>query len=391
MTRTADLVATARARMATTYAPAPFVIDRGEGMYLWDLDGTRYLDFTSGIGVNAVGHCHPEVVEAIREQAGRYCHTANLLYHAGHIEMCERLCELSFGDRVFLTNSGVEAGEAALKLARRYAFKRGETRPTFVATHGSFHGRSIATLSVTGQESYREGYGPLLPDVTLVPFADVEALRAVVDGRTAAVILEPIQGNSGIKVAPDDYLRGVREICDAAGCLLIFDEIQSGVGRSGKWWAHEHAGVTPDIMMVAKGVGGGLPLGAMVTSEVVGAAFTPGSHGTTFGGNPVCCAAGLACLRIIERDDLLGRATRLGERLRAGLRALEHPRIREVRGRGLMVGVEIDGAAKDVRSRLRERNLLTTLGGPSVIRLLPPLIVEEAHIDEAVAMIGAAL
>lgn len=386
---TERLLATARRVMAPCYAPPAFIPKRGEGALLWDHDDRRYLDFTSGIGVNALGHAHPEVVAAITSQAQRLLHTANILYHEGHIAMCERLVDMSFGHQVFLCNSGTEAMEAAIKAARRYFYIQGDRRAGLVATHGSFHGRSLGALSITGQPTYREGYAPMLPETQLVPFGDVAAMRAAVDRSTAAVVLEPIQGNSGVHVAPLGYLAAVRALCDEVGCLLVFDEIQTGIGRTGRWFGHEHDSVTPDIMTVAKALGGGLPLGAMVATEPVGAALTLGSHGTTFGGNPVACAAGLKTLEIIERDRLLEAADQRGQQLRTEIDALRltHPTIQEVRGRGLMIGIELACDAKAIRDRCREDGLLV-ISTKNVIRLLPPLIVSKAQVAEAVEILG---
>jgi acetylornithine/succinyldiaminopimelate/putrescine aminotransferase len=266
---------------------------------------------------------------------------------------------------------------------------RGEPRPGFVAAQGSFHGRSLATLALTGQPSYREGYEPLLPDVTLVPFGNAEALAQAVSDTTAAVFLEPIQGNSGVRIPPTGYLRTVRQICDRTGALLVLDEIQTGFGRTGRWFAHEHEGVVPDIMTLAKAMGGSLPLGAMVSTNEISAAMTPGSHGTTYGGNPVACAAGLATLKIIERDELVQRSEEKGAQLLELVKALEGQT--EVRGRGLMVGFDIAGDANAVRARCRELGLLVAGGGKHTIRLLPPLLVESEQLDEACAILQQAL
>lgn len=390
---TQQLLATARRVMTPNYAPGSFILQRGEGSWAWDAEGKRYLDFSSGIGVNALGHAHPEVVEAITQQAARLCHTSNQFHHAGYIQLCQRLTELSFGEQVFLTNSGTEAMEAALKLSRRYFFRRGEERPRFIATHGSFHGRTLGAVSVTGQPTYHEGFGPLLQSVTFVPYGDVDALREALDPTVAAVILEPIQGNSGVRPAPEGYLPQVAAACASTGTLLIFDEIQTGVARTGRWFSHQHHGVTPQLMTCAKALGGGLPLGALVTTAEVGSAFTLGSHGSTFGGNPVACAAGLATLHIIERDGLVERAQQLGELFLGRLRevAARHPAITEVRGRGLMIGVELKVAAKEARARCTQEGLLVTAAGEKVLRLLPPLNTNQEEIEQAVAMLERAI
>lgn len=381
----------AKAHATPSYAPPPFVVSHGEGCRLFDLDGNRYLDFASGIGVTAVGHAHPRVVAAISEQASKVCHTSGMLLHEGYASVCRRITEISFADRVFLGNSGAEAVEAAMKLARRYFFDRGEARTGFVATHNSFHGRTYGAISLTGQPKYQTGLAPLLPDVSHVPYGDLEAMKGAAGATTAAVIVEPIQGNAGVRLAPDGYLAGLRDICDAAGCLLIFDEVQTGIGRTGKWFAYEHEGVAPDVMTLAKGLGGGLPLGAMATTEQLGQTFQVGVHASTFGGNPVACAAGLATLDVIRDDDLLANATRMGALLVESVQALDHPSIREVRGRGLMIGIELDRPAGPLKAACLERGLLTNLAGEKVLRLLPPLIIGELEADEAVSVIQASL
>jgi acetylornithine/N-succinyldiaminopimelate aminotransferase len=385
----------ARTHMTPNYAPAPLVAERGEGVWLWDVEGRRYLDFSGGIGVNALGHAHPEVAEAIAAQAKRLTHVSNLYHHKGYIEVCERLARVSFGKRTYLANSGTEAVEAALKLARRYFHTRGQPeRIGFVAAQGSFHGRTLGALSTTGQASYHAGFGPMLADVTMIPFGDLDAAAKALGPKTAALIVEPIQGNSGVRLPPDGYLAGLRALCDRAGCLLIFDEVQTGMGRTGKFWAYQHDGVEPHILTVAKAIGGGLPLGAMITGDGIAQALGPGSHGSTFGGNPVACAAAIATLDIMERDGLVERAARLGELFRDRLAALarEKPKgLTALRCRGLMLGVVVKEPAKVVRERCREHGLLVTTAADDVIRMLPPLILEEKHIDEAVRLLGAAL
>lgn len=393
MTDTASLLAQAQACMTPNYRPPPMVISHGDGAQLWDLEGRRYLDFSSGIGVTALGHAHPRVVEAISEQAAKVCHTANMVHHQGYIEICRRLTELSFGDKVFLSNSGTEAIEAALKISRRYFFDRHEPRTGFVSAVGSFHGRTYGAITLTGQPDYQKGMGPLLPDVTHVPFDDTDAMQAAVGPTTAAVVLEPIQGNNGVRIPRPGYLAAVREICNGAGCHLVFDEVQTGAGRTGKWFAHEHEGVTPDIMTLAKGLGGGLPLGAMVTNDEIAAALQPGVHASTFGGNPVACAAGLATMDVIRDDALLDRARRTGEQLIERLRATldRHACIKEVRGRGLMIGIELHEPAAPVKNACFERGLLTNTAGSHVLRLLPPLIIGDDEVREAVGVIDDAI
>jgi acetylornithine/N-succinyldiaminopimelate aminotransferase len=394
MTDTEKLLESAHAHMTQNYAPPPFVVAGGKGTTLFDTDGKEYLDFAGGIGVIALGHGHARIAAAIAEQAKQVCHTSNLFHHDGYIRVCERLSELSFGDRVYLANSGTEAIEAALKLARRYFWARGDKQRTdFVATEKSFHGRTYGSVSVTGQPKLQEGFGPLLPGVSHVPYGDTDALEKAVGPTTAAVIIEPVQGNGGIVVAPPGYLAAVRSICDTAGCLFILDEVQTGIGRTGKWFAYEHDGVTPDIMALAKMLGGGLPLAAMVTRTDISAALTPGSHASTYGGNPVACAACLATLDVIAEENLLANANAMGEKLRALLAPLvdKHDIALEVRGRGLMNGLRVRDSARPLKDACLERRLLTTLAGPEVLRLMPPLNVSTEEIERAASIIAEAL
>ncbi|MEM6533267.1 MAG: acetylornithine/succinylornithine family transaminase [Myxococcota bacterium] len=390
MTDTLEIKSRAEHFMVPTYAQAPFVVSHGLGSELFDLDGRRYLDFTGGIAVNALGHCHPKVVEAIRDQAGRIIHSSNLHTHPGYVALCQRLAELTGGDSVFLTNSGSEAMEAALKLARRHFHGKGTPRQRFVATVGSFHGRTFGATSITGQPAHREGYGDLL-DSRLVPFNDVSAMESAIDETVAAVIIEPVQGNGGIHVARDEYLQAIETRCRHTGTLLVVDEIQTGGGRTGRWWGHEHSGISPDIIAAAKAIGGGMPVGAMISRRELTACFAVGSHGSTFGGNPVACAAGLATLEVLATERLPQRASELGAVFQAKLRAIESARIAEVRGRGLMIGVALNESAKPVRDAARDAGLLITLGGPQVLRILPPLNAKEDEVDEAVETLRAVL
>ncbi len=376
--------------MPPTYTQAPFVASHGRGSELFDLEGSRYLDFTGGIAVNALGHCHPAVVAAIQEQAARLIHASNLHTHPGYVTMCERLVELSCGDSVFLTNSGAEAMEAALKLARRHFHFQGENRPRFVATQNSFHGRTLGAISVTGQTSYREGYAPLF-DTTLVPFNDSEALSAAIDRDVAAVVIEPIQGNGGIHVASNDYLQTLQRHCRNSGTLLVVDEIQTGAARTGRWWGYQHSGIEPDIIAMAKGIGGGMPLGAMVSRRELTDCLTAGSHGSTFGGNPVSCAAGLATLDVIQDQGLADRASALGSYFREKLESLDLARVEAIRGQGLMIGVALNEPAGPIRNAARERGLLLTLGGTHVLRVLPPLTATTEEVDEALHHLSALL
>lgn len=366
---------------ACAHSPwAPFVLARGQGSWVWDTDGRRYLDFATGIGVNALGHAHPDVVAAIVDQASQLSHTSNLYAHEPYAQLCARLCELSFGERVFLCSSGTEAIEAALKAALRFFVSQKRPRHHFVGTEGSFHGRTLGALSVTGQPAYRAGYEPVLGASTFVPFGDIEAMRAAVSPRTAAVVVEPVQGNGGVVVAPPGYLAALRQICDAHGALLVFDEVQTGIGRCGAWFAHQNAGIEPDIMALAKAVGGGLPLGAAVLTAPVAAALTAGTHGTTFGGNALACRAGLATLETIAREELLGHALRLGEAFTRRMSASAE--VLECRGQGAMLGVQVRNP-KAVRRACQDAGLLVTTAGPDVVRVLPPLNATLEEMEQA--------
>ncbi|HEV2813487.1 MAG TPA: acetylornithine transaminase [Solirubrobacteraceae bacterium] len=368
-----------------TYARLPVTFARGEGARLWDDEGNEYLDFLCGISVSSVGHCHPRVVEAVRSQAGRLLHVSNLFSNEPMTTLAARLAAGSLGGGVFFTNSGAEAVEAALKLARKRR-QGGE----IVVLHGAFHGRTFGALSATPQESKQAPFAPLVPGfVAVEPTAD--AIGAAVGPRTAAVLMEPVQGESGVNVLGDDVLLAAAWACDQHGAALIFDEIQCGLARCGTLWAYKHSGVVPDAMTTAKALGGGLPIGALITGERLRGVFQPGDHGTTFGGGPLVAAAAHAALDVLEDPALHARVRDLGERLREGLAAL--PRVASVRGRGLMVAFEVEGGgAPDlVRSALLEHRLVVNATGPTTIRLLPPLIVGEAEIDDALARLRAVL
>jgi acetylornithine/N-succinyldiaminopimelate aminotransferase len=366
-----------------TYVRNPVQFVRGEGVRLWDADGNEYLDFLAGISVLNVGHCHPRVVAAVREQAGRLTHATNLYYTAAGLQLSARLSESSLGGKVFLCNSGAEANEAAIKLARR-------ARPggKLIVFQEAFHGRTYGALSATPQESKQAPFAPLVPGFEVVA-KEPDALTAAVDTDTAAVLLEPIQGETGIHPLPGELLTAAREACDRTGAALIFDEIQTGMGRTGTLWAYEQTGVVPDAMTSAKGLGGGLPIGALITGPGLADVFEPGDHGSTFAGGPLVASAALVALDICADRELLDRVRSLGERLMAAVSEL--PWVSEVRGRGLMVGVDVvpDVSAPELARRaLLEQRLVVNATGPSTIRFEPPLIVTEAEIDEAVARLG---
>ncbi|MEA2285517.1 MAG: acetylornithine/N-succinyldiaminopimelate aminotransferase [Solirubrobacteraceae bacterium] len=368
-----------------TYARHPVRFVRGEGARLWDDDGNEYLDFLAGISVSSVGHCHPAVVEAIRDQAQRLLHVGNLFYTEPMTRLADRLATGSLGGTVFFTNSGAEAVEAALKLARK-AKPAGD----IVVLHRGFHGRTYGALSATPQESKQAPFAPLVPGfIAVEPTA--EAIAAAVNERTAAVLLEPVQGESGVHILPDEVLQTAREACDTHGAALIYDEIQCGLGRCGTLWAYQHSGVVPDAMTTAKALGGGLPIGALITGERLSEVLVPGDHGSTFPGGPVVAAAAHAALDVLEDPELHRRVRDLGERIVARLQ--EIPRLRNVRGRGLMIAFDVDGgdAPGIVRRALLEQRLVCNATGPETIRLLPPLIIGDAEADEAIARLQAVL
>ena len=373
---------------------APIVLVRGDGVRVWDSDGREYLDFGAGIAVTSLGHCHPRVTGAIQEAAATLLHVSNLYHAAPQIHLAKLLVEHSFADRVFFSNSGAEANEAALKLARKYARERlASDRIEFVATRNSFHGRTFATVAATGQEKYQHGFEPLVPGFKHVPYNDLRAMERAVDNRTAAILVEPIQGEGGVHVPDDDYLPGLRKLCDESGALLIFDEIQTGIARTGRLWAYEHAGVEPDIMTVAKALANGLPIGATLARREVGSVLTPGSHGTTFGGNPFCTAVALVCFTTVLDEKMPERAARVGRYLTDGLRriAANRPVIKSVRGRGLLIGAELAVASGPIVDACREAGVLILSAGEKIIRMAPPLIVDERDCDRALAVLDRAL
>jgi acetylornithine/N-succinyldiaminopimelate aminotransferase len=364
---------------------------KGKGTTLYDNAGRRYLDFAAGVAVNGLGYGDRKVVAAIRKQAALLIHASNLYFSEPVAALAERLVEIAFPSQVFFINSGAEAVETAIKWARRIG--KAEGRTEIVAFEGSFHGRTIGALSITWNKAYREPFEPLMPGVRFVPFGDLNALRAAVGPQTAAVILEPIQGESGVRVAPDDYLRGIAEVTRAAGAVLVLDEIQTGLGRTGKLFAYQHANVQPDILTLAKPLGGGLPLGAVLLRSELCGRIVVGDHGSTFGGNPVAAAAALAVLESLTAPGFVEAVAAKGELLRNGLAKLarRHKQIVEVRGRGLMVGVELKGPAAPVVAGLRERGFLATRAGERVLRMLPPLIVKPGEIRKFLRTLDAVL
>jgi predicted acetylornithine/succinylornithine family transaminase len=386
-----DLQTLEQRYLMCTYKRAPVEFVRGEGALLWDAEGNEYLDFLAGISVCSVGHCNPEVVEAVREQVGRLMHTSNLFYTEPMVRLAERLSESSLGGRVFFSNSGTEANECAIKIARKHAHRRGVEAPEIISFERDFHGRTYGALSATPALATNPDLAPMLPGFRSVPFDDAAALRAAVGDNTAAVLIEPIQGEAGIYPLSEESLLAAREACDEVGALLIFDEIQTGIGRTGSLWAYEQAPVRPDVLTSAKALGGGMPIGACVTSAEAGEVLEPGDHGSTFAGGPTACAAALAVLEIVDDPALLRRVRELGGTLRDDLLALDG--VREVRGRGLMVGVGLEDGidAAAIGADLLGRGLIVNVPEPGTLRLLPPLTVETDQIERAVTAIGAAL
>jgi acetylornithine/N-succinyldiaminopimelate aminotransferase len=367
--------------LAPTYARFGVEFASGSGCVLVDADGVEYLDFLAGIGVCNTGHCHPHVVAAVREQAGRLMHVSNLYWNAPMVRLAERLCARSFGRVVYFANSGAEANEAAIKLARK-ARPRGDV----VVLHGAFHGRTYGALSATPQESKQAPFAPLVPGFRAVA-RSVEAVRAAVDERTAAVLMEPVLGESGVHPLPAELLRAARQACDAVGAALVFDEVQTGMGRTGTLWAHEQAGVTPDAMTLAKGLGGGVAIGALVIGPRLADVFGPGDHGSTFAGGPLASAAANAALDVLDDEGLLAHVREVGERLAEGLREL--PAVTAVRVRGLMVACDMDAEAPEIARRaLTEERLVINATGPRTLRFLPPLVVTAGQVDDALERVG---
>jgi acetylornithine/N-succinyldiaminopimelate aminotransferase len=382
------------AAIMPNYGLPPVAISRGAGCLVWDPDGREYLDLIAGIAVSSLGHAHPAIIEAVSRQVAQVAHTSNLFLHEREIDLAERILFLLGGDgRVFFANSGTEANEAAIKLVRRC---QGPGRPVFVAAEGGFHGRTMGALALTGKASIREPFGPFGLTVRFVPFGDAGALAAAVDDDVAGVFLEPALGESGVVPVPAGYLRAARAACDQAGALLVLDEIQSAIGRTGAWFAHQAEGIRPDVLTLAKGLGGGLPIGACIGLGASGTGFAKGDHGSTFGGNPVACAAALAVLEVIERDGLLAHVTQLGEQLVASLEAVRHPLVAGVRGRGLWLAIVLTAeVAAKVEEAARQAGFLVNAVQPDAIRLAPPLILSadqaRQFTDALPAILDAAL
>jgi acetylornithine/N-succinyldiaminopimelate aminotransferase len=375
-----------------TYARQPISIVRGRGAKVYDMEGREYIDFVGGIAVNILGHGHPDLVQAIQRQAAQLIHVSNLYYTEPQVRLAQMLVDHSCADRVFFCNSGAEANEAAIKLARRYGHeKHGANRFEIITMKNSFHGRTMATLTATGQEKVQKGFEPLVPGFVYAPFNDFAAIESLVTEKTTAIMLEPIQGEGGVHVADQAYLKSLRELCTQKDILLIFDEVQTGMGRTGTLFAYEQLGVEPDIMTLAKGLGGGMPIGACLAKEAVAAVFTAGSHASTFGGNPLACAAGLAVCRILIEGRVLEQARRMGDYLAKGLADFKdrHRAVRDVRGLGLLQGLEVEIDAKAVVADCLSRGVLVNATSERVLRFVPPLIISQAEIDRVLETLSS--
>jgi len=384
----------ATSHLLPVFARADLGFERGEGAWLTATNGERYLDFTSGVAVNALGHCHPHLVAALQEQATKLWHMSNLFQSPDGERLAARLCEVSFADLVFFANSGAEAMECAIKITRKYQAARGQAeRYRIVTFEGAFHGRTLATLAATGSAKYLEGFGPPMDGFDQVAFGDLEAVKGAIGPQTAGILIEPLQGEGGVRAAPHAFFRALRQLCDDNGLLLIFDEVQTGMGRTGELFAHQRLGVTPDVMPLAKALGGGFPIGACLATAEAASGMTPGSHGSTFGGNPLAVAAANAVLDVMLKPGFFEHVQRMSLLLKQKLASVvdRHPTVlAEVRGEGLLIGVKAVVPSADLVTALRGQNLLTVGAGENVVRLLPPLIVTEAEIEEAVTRLDRA-
>jgi predicted acetylornithine/succinylornithine family transaminase len=380
--------------VAQTYARYPIALVRGKGARVWDADGKEYLDFLAGIAVNSLGHCHPAVVRAIQQQSRKLLHVSNLYHILPQAELARELCRHSFADRVFFCNSGAEANEAAIKLARRYGAAHLSGKYEILSAHNSFHGRTLATLTATGQEKVRAGYDPLPPGFRQIPFNDLRAAEEAIDTeKTVGILVEPIQGEGGINVPDEDYLRGLRELCDRRGLLLIFDEVQTGMGRTGKLFGYEHFGVTPDIMTLAKALGGGLPLGAMLAREEVAQSFVPGSHASTFGGNPLACSVGLAVMKTLLQGGVLKNCAKMEKFLVRGLGKLKDrfTFVKDIRGKGLILGLELEIEGTKIVDACLQEGLLINCTAYKVLRFVPPLTITQKEVEHGLAILDKVL
>jgi acetylornithine/N-succinyldiaminopimelate aminotransferase len=395
MTENAQIASRGADVLVGNYKPQPIALVRGEGCHVWDADGNRYLDLMGGIATVSLGHCHPKIVAALEAQARKIWHVSNLYTTEPQIGLAERITHFSFAERVFFSNSGAEANEAALKLARRWHRDRGDDRYEIIAFDGAFHGRTLFTVTVTGTPAYWQGFEPMVPGVHHAPYGDLAAVESLLSERTAAIIVEPVQGEGGVRMPPEGFLAGLRDLADRNGCLLIFDEVQTGMGRTGPLFAYQDSGVIPDVMTLAKALGNGIPISAMCTLQRFAQALVPGTHASTFGGNPLAAAVAAAVFDELIDGGVLARAQAVAEHLEAGLAALAEragpDKVIEARGAGMLRALELPGPAAPVIDRCRERGVLVIQAGPNVLRLAPPLIVNREEIDEGLEMLEASL
>ncbi|MBI3398760.1 MAG: acetylornithine transaminase [Deltaproteobacteria bacterium] len=375
--------------IVTTYNRFPIAITRGKGCRVWDAEGKEYLDFVAGLAVCNLGHCHPKVVKAVQEQAEKLIHISNLYHIEPQAELAELLCKNSFAQKAFFCNSGAEANEAAIKLTRKYFKDKGENRFQIITMEKSFHGRTMATLAATGQKKFQAGFEPLLEKFIYVPFNDVKAVANAITPQTAAVMVEPIQGEGGVNIPSDNYLKELKALCKEKGMLLIFDEVQVGMGRTGKLFAYEHYDVAPDIMTLAKGLAGGVAIGAMLATDEVAKSFIPGTHASTFGGNPLATAAGIAAIKAVLEEGMLENCRKVGKYLLEKLNKLkaEFPFIKEIRGKGLIIGMELTIPGADVVKACMEKGLLINCTADKILRFIPPLVVTEKDVDEMMGIL----
>ncbi len=379
-----ELIEQSSKYLCFTYNRYPVVFSKGKGCKIWDVDGKEYLDFVAGLAVCNLGHCHPTVVAAIKEQAERLIHVSNYYHNEPMIELARLLCEKSFAEKVFFCNSGAEANEAAIKLARKYAKENlGKEKFEIITMLKSFHGRTMATITATGQERFHKGFEPLLEGFKYVPFNDLEALRGAITEKTCAIMMEPIQGEGGVNVPSKEYIQELRKLCNQQGILLIFDEVQTGIGRTGKLFAYEHFGIEPDIMTLAKGLANGIPIGAMLTKDKFASAFVPGTHASTFGGNPLATGAAVAVLKTIESEKIIENCQMIGGYLVNRLKGLQKgfDFIKDVRGMGLLIGMELSFDAGDIVKKCMERGILINYTNGNILRFIPPLIVSADEVD----------
>ena len=385
---TSDIIKDAQTFLMNTYSRQPLVLVKGRGATVYDSDGREYLDFVAGVAVNNLGHCHPRVVVALQKQAQRLMHVSNHYHIEPQVALAKELVKHSFADKVFFCNSGTEAVEAAVKLGRRYSrdvLKK--DRYEIITMFGSFHGRTYGAVSATAQEKFHQGFEPMVPGFRYVPFSDIKAVEEAVNERTCAVLVEPVQGEGGVNVPAPGYLKELRRICDQHGLLLMLDEIQTGMGRTGRLFAHEHEGVTPDVMALAKGLGSGMPIGALLATDKAARGFVPGTHGSTFGGNPLACAAGLASLETLLEDNIIiQNVESLGKHFISGLETLrgKYPFIKDVRGTGLLIGMELDFEGREIVTECLKQGFLINCTVNTVLRFMPPLIISEEEIDQLV-------